>query len=291
MFVDTVRLPSILWALAAALALAIRHAELPKKYAGEPGEVIGAFVIISLTLVVMSIAVRGLSEYGERQGMQFAAAGLSRALIRVVVVALGATALLANFGVPITPLLATLGVGGLAVALALQDTLANFFAGIHILVERPISVGDSVRLEGGQEGVVTDIGWRTTRVRAGSFDIIVVPNTKITSGILVNHSLPDRSTLAEVTVAVSHHADPEQVRRIVLEEAAAAEGVRRDVAATFLCDPGVLPTHSQFKVLVQVEDWALMGRVQSDIRMRLLARFRAEGVPLPHTPCPQSSAF
>jgi hypothetical protein len=123
MFVDTVRFPSVLWGLAASLALAMRHVELPKNISEDAGEIIGAFVIVSLTLVVMSITVRALSEYGERQGMQFAAAGLSRALIRVVVVAFGATALLANFGVQITWLLGTLGVGGLAVALALQDTL------------------------------------------------------------------------------------------------------------------------------------------------------------------------
>jgi small-conductance mechanosensitive channel len=118
-------------------------------------------------------------------------------------------------------------------------------------------------------------------VRTGNLDIIVVPNTKITSGILVNHSLPSRRTLAEVAVPVAHEADAEQVRRIALEEAVATEGVRRDFEPVFLCDPGVLPTHSQFKVIVQVEDWAVQGRVQSDIRMRLLARFRAEGVPLP----------
>ncbi len=281
MFVATVRLPSILWALAAALALAMRYVDLPKRYAGMPAEWIGGFVIASLTLVAMSIAVRALSEYGERQGMPFAAAGLSRALIRVLVVALGGTALLANFGVQITPLLTALGVGGIAVALALQDTLANLFAGIHILVERPIFVGDFIKLEGGQEGVVTDIGWRTTRVRTGGFDMIVVPNTKITSGILVNHSLPDRRTLAEVAVAVSLRADPEQVRRIALEEAAAAEGVSKDFAPVFLCDPGVLPTHLQFKVIVQVADRLTQARVQSEIRMRLLARFRDEGVPLP----------
>ncbi len=281
MLVDTVRFPSILWALAASLTFAFRHARLPEKYADEPRVLIGAFVIVSLTLVAMSIAVRALGEYGERQGMPFAAAGLSRALIRVVVVAFGATALLANFGVQITWLLGTLGVGGLAVALALQDTLSNFFAGIHIMVERPISVGDSIRLEGGLEGTVIDIGWRTTRVRTGALDIIVVPNTKITSGILVNHSLPSRRALAEIAVPVAHEADAEQVRRIALEEAAAVEGVRRDFEPVFLCDPGVLPTHSQFKVIVQVEDWAVQGRVQSDIRMRLLARFRAEGVPLP----------
>lgn len=282
-FVATIRFPSFLWSLAAALAVAIEYTKLPREDAARASLWIGAFVIISLTLVAASVAVRMLSQYGERQGMPFAAAGLSRALIRVLVFALGAAWLLAHFEMwkGITPLLTALGVGGIAVALALQDTLANFFAGIHILVERPIIVGDSIRLESGHEGVVTDIGWRTTRVRTGSNDMVVVPNTKITSGILVNYSLPDRRTMTEVQILASHKADAELVRRIVLEEAARVEGVLADPAPLFLCDPGVLPTHLQCKLVVQMADRGALGRVQSELRMRLLARFRDEGVPLP----------
>jgi len=282
-FVATIRFPSFLWSLAAALAVALEYTKLPREDAARASLWIGAFVIISLTLVAASVAVRMLSQYGERQGMPFAAAGLSRALIRVLVFALGAAWLLAHFEMwkGITPLLTALGVGGIAVALALQDTLANFFAGIHILVERPIIVGDSIRLESGHEGVVTDIGWRTTRVRTGSNDMVVVPNTKITTGILVNYSLPDRRTMTEVQILASHKADAELVRRIALEEAARVEGVLADPAPLFLCDPGVLPTHLQCKLVVQMADRGALGRVQSELRMRLLARFRDEGVPLP----------
>lgn len=278
---DTIRLPSVFWALAAALEFALTHVELSEKYARRADDWIGAFVIFSLTLVAMSVAGRMMIAYGERQGMPLAAAGLPRTLTRVVIVTLGAMALLANFHRQITPLLTALGVGGIAVALALQDTLANFFAGIHILVERPISVGDSIRLENGQEGTVTDIGWRTTRVRTGSNDTIVVPNTKITSGILVNYSLPDPRSVIEVAVLVSQEADPEQVCRFAVEEAAQVEGVLKDPAPVCLCDPGLLPTHLQFKVLVNVASRLEAGRVQSDLRLRLLRRLRKEGVPLP----------
>lgn len=282
-FAATIRFPTILWALAGALAVALEHSKLPRDFAGPASKWVEAFIILSLTLVAASVAVRMVAEYGARQGMAFAAAGLSRGLIRGLVFALGAGWLLAHFEMwrGITLLLTALGVGGIAVALALQDTLANLFAGIHILVERPIFVGDFIRLEGGQEGVVTDIGWRTTRVRTGSNDMVVVPNMKITSGILVNYSLPDLRTIAEVLVPVAHGADAEQVRRIALEEAARAEGVLAEPAPVFLCDPGVLPTHLQFKLVVQVANRLAMGRVQSDIRLRLLERFRAEGVPLP----------
>src|SRR4030095_2322700 len=101
----------------------------------------------------------------------FAVAGLSRTLIYIFVFSIGLLVLLSEFDVKITPILTALGVGGLAVALALQDTLANLFAGIHILVEEPISLGATIRLASGEEGVVTDIGWRTTRVRNGSNNV------------------------------------------------------------------------------------------------------------------------
>ena len=280
-FSAAIRFPSVLWALAAALAVALENAEIPSRYVARTSLWVGAFIIIGLTLVAASVAVRMLTEYGLRQGMSFAGAGLARTLIRVLVLALGAVWLLRHFNREITPLLTALGVGGIAVALALQDTLANFFAGIHILVERPIFVGDAIRLEGGQEGVVTDIGWRTTRVRTGNNDMVVVPNTKITSGILVNFSLPDRRTSGEVQILVSHQADAEQVRRIALEEAAGVDGVLAEPAPLFLFEPGVLPTHLQCKLVVQIADRGTLGRVQSELRMRLLARFRAEGVPLP----------
>jgi small-conductance mechanosensitive channel len=278
---DTIWLPSVFWALAAALEFALAHAELPDKYARLADDWIVAFVIVSLTLVAMSAAGRMMIAYGQRQGMPLAAAGLPRTLTRVVIVILGAMALLSSFHKQIAPLLTALGVGGIAVALALQDTLVNFFAGIHILVERPISVGDYIRLENGQDGVVTDIGWRTTRVRTGSNDTIVIPNTKITSGILINYNLPDPRGVIEVAVAVAHEADAGQVCRIALEEAAQVAGVLEAPAPVCLCDPGVLPTHLQFKLLVNVASRLEAGRVQSELRLRLLRRLRTEGVPLP----------
>jgi small-conductance mechanosensitive channel len=84
-----------------------------------------------------------------------------------------------------------------------------------------------------------------------------------------------------VAVLAAHEADPEQVRRIALEEAARVEGVLEEPAPVVLCDPGVLPTHLQFKLLVSVGNRAEQGRIQSEIRLRVLERFRAEGVPLP----------
>jgi small-conductance mechanosensitive channel len=89
--------------------------------------------------------------------------------------------------------------------------------------------------------------------------------------------------VAEVQILVSHKANAQLVRRIALEEAARVEGVLAEPAPLFLCDPGVLPTHLQCKLVVQIADRSALGRIQSEIRTRLLGRFRDEGVPLPET--------
>lgn len=279
---DTVALPSLLWCLAAAIAVSLHFVELDPRPLRWASDAIVIFVIVSLSLVAASLAVRMIAAYGERQGMPLAVAGLSRTLTRVLVLAIGLMTLLAYLKISITPVLTALGVGGIAVALALQDTLANFFAGVHILVERPIFVGDFIRLESGQEGVVTDIGWRTTRVRTLSGNMVVVPNTKITSGTLVNYSLPDPGAVVDLPVAVAHEADADRVAAIAREEALQVEGVDPTFTPLVFCDPGVLPTHLQLKLLVRAADQTQRGRVLSDIRFRLLRRFRQEGIPLPN---------
>jgi small-conductance mechanosensitive channel len=232
-------------------------------------------------MVVASASVRALAAHGRRRGIALALSGMASTLIRIFVFTLGLTALLRLYQVNIAPLLAALGVGGLAVALALQDTLANFFAGIHILIEEPIALGSFIRLSTGDEGVVTDIGWRTTRVRNGASNVVVIPNTKITSGILINYNLPDPRVAAEVAVMVGYDADLDRVRRIALAEAQACDGVLDTPAPFVLFNPGLLPTHLQFTVTFTVADFGQKGPVQSEVRLRIYRRLREEGVPLP----------
>jgi small-conductance mechanosensitive channel len=276
-----IRIPSILWCFAIAIFIAIRTAAPSQTQLFWAHRGIGTFLIISISLVVASIAVNMISAYGQQHNMPFAVAGLSHTLTYVLVMGLGALMLLRSFGVEITPLLTALGVGGLAVALALQDTLANFFAGIHILIEEPMVVGDFIKLSSGEEGVVRDIGWRTTRVQTGVANTIVIPNTKITSGILTNFSVPERRVFADVVILTGLDADPEQVKRIALQVAAQTDGVLKQYAPVFLFDPGVVHTHMGFRLLAQIASQTEKGGVQSALRLKLLERFRAEGVPLP----------
>ena len=125
-----------------------------------------------------------------------------------MVVTIGLLVVLRGVGLEITPILTALGVGGLAVALALQDTLANLFAGLYLSVAKHIRLGNYIRLASGEEGYVVDIDWRATRLRQLTNNTVLVPNAKLSQSIVTNYHLPDRelaasSRQASITRAIS----------------------------------------------------------------------------------------
>src|SRR5436189_26412 len=101
---------------------------------------------------------------------------VARVTVRIAVLVLATIMALESLGVPVAPLLTTLGVGSLAVALALQETLANFFAGLYLLADRPVRPGDYIKIHDGEEGFVQAIGWRSSRLRTTKNNIVIVPN-------------------------------------------------------------------------------------------------------------------
>ena len=124
-----------------------------------------------------------------------------------------------SLGISITPLLTALGVGGLAVALALQDTLTNLFSGLQILLTKQIRPGDYVRLASGEEGTVLDIAWRTTTLKTRSELTIIIPNRNIASTILTNHSWPRQAYFVSISLQVDHNNDLAKVQRVAIEVA------------------------------------------------------------------------
>ena len=138
-------------------------------------------------------------------------------IVRIVIYAIGLLFLLQSLGISITPLLTALGVGGLAVALALQETLTNLFAGIQIIASGKIKPNNYVQLESGQEGYVQDITWRSTTIKALPNHIIIVPNSKMAGAIVRNYSLPENEIAVLINVGVSYDSDLEKVERVTIE--------------------------------------------------------------------------
>ncbi len=140
-------------------------------------------------------------------------------IIKIFVVLIAVIVLFDQLGIAVSPLVASLGIAGLAVALAMQDTLSNFFSGVYLTAERPFKAGDFVKLETGEDGFITEIGWRTTKIKALSDYIIVIPNSKLAQTITRNYSAPTKAINFLINFSVSYDSDLEKVERIGLEVA------------------------------------------------------------------------
>jgi small-conductance mechanosensitive channel len=198
---------------------------------------------------------------------------------------LGGLILLNEMGLSITPILTALGVGGLAVALALQDTLSNFFAGFYIMMAGQIRVGDYVKLDSGEEGYVVDISWRSLTIRTLPNNVVVVPNSKVAQANVTNYSLPEKRMSLLVKVGVSYDSDPDEVERILVEEALAAggaiPGLLSEPAPFVRFIPGFGDFSLDFTLIVQVSEFVDQYLVQHELRKRIFRRFRREGIEIP----------
>jgi len=137
----------------------------------------------------------------------------------IIVLSLALLWILGQLGIEITSLIAALGIGGLAVALALQPTLFNFFSGAQVAVDRPIKIGDFIELESGEKGTVVDIGWRSTKVRNFQNNIVVLPNSKIAESKLINYTTPSEEIGFIMGCGVAYDSDLEKVEKIAVEVA------------------------------------------------------------------------
>jgi small-conductance mechanosensitive channel len=184
------RLASLLWCVVVGAWAGIDAADLPSRLEARLELFVQALVIASVTITVGGLLAAGLTRFAFHRGLVLASTGLSQTIIRASILTMGGLTLLAHVGLTITPILTALGIGGIATALALQDTLSNLLGGFHLLMDRPAVVGDTVRLENGMEGIIEDIGWRSTRIRNMGDDkgLIVVPNAKLAQSILTNRS-------------------------------------------------------------------------------------------------------
>ncbi|MHB0935165.1 MAG: mechanosensitive ion channel family protein [Armatimonadota bacterium] len=208
-------------------------------------------------------------------------AALSRKVVTVIVWAVGGILVLGQLGLEITPLLTTLGLGSLAVALALQDTLANFFAGIYLMLDRPIRVGDYVRLDTGDEGFVDAIGWRSTHIRLWSNYIVVIPNTRLTSSIITNLVLNQSETSVYIHGGVGYLNDLEHVERVLIE--VAHETQERVDGAVTGAEPLIRfqefgDSNITFLAILKVSEFAYQYVLKHEFIKAVHRRFREEGI-------------
>lgn len=217
----------VLWALAFGLYVLIETQGLPRNVEDFSSKVLGVLVIFSVTVVVSRIGTEMIEHYKSVVTGLASAASLLKNVVRVAVYSIGTLVILDDVHVSIAPLLAALGVGGLAIGLGLQETLSNFFAGLQILAARQIQVGDYVHLSTGDEGYVEDLNWRATVIRSLAGNYVIIPNKNLANLIITNYQFPTPDVGIDLEVGVDYKSDLEEVERVTLE---VANEVQRTVA-------------------------------------------------------------
>ncbi len=205
-------------------------------------------------------------------------------ITKLIVYVLGLLVILQSLGVSITPLLTAMGVGGLGVALALQDTLANLFAGIHIIASKQVRAGDYVRLDTGEKGSVSDINWRNTTINDLPNNNIIVPNAKLASSVITNYYQPEKEMSVLVDVGVSYDSDLENVERITLE--VAAEVLNRLSGGVSEFKPFIRyhtfgDSSINFTVILRVKEFADQYVIKHEFIKKLHKRYQDEKIEIP----------
>jgi small-conductance mechanosensitive channel len=186
-------------------------------------------------------------------------------------------------GLSVTSLLAAASVPALAVGLALQDTLKNMFAGVQIVIDQPIRVGDFVEVDKGTRGTVIEIGLRSTKIRSVDNNTIIIPNSIIAGAIVTNLDYQDRSYNQWLDVSVAYGTDSRRAQAVLEDELARAakelEGVTVEPGAVTLKKLGA--SSIDFAVCVRLRQWAGRLPVVTELHHRIYGRLMAEGIEIP----------
>jgi small-conductance mechanosensitive channel len=277
--------PSVYWCIAAGLYLGMAVSDLPAKYVFYCYRTIHVILVLSMSIAVANVAASVFGAQMQKLDLPLSSTTLVGGVLKGAVIVIGMLIILGILGISIAPLITALGVGGLAVALALQDTLANLFAGLHLLIEKSIRVGDFIKLESGHEGYVDDITWRTSRIRTLSNNTVMIPNKKLAQSEVVNYSLPQPEMSISVVLRAGYGADHDLVERVLVEEAQKAvsdlpglvEGQKPSVAF----NPG--ESWVEFSLNFTVKRFVDQYAVQDAVRKRVFRRFAQEGIEIPFT--------
>jgi small-conductance mechanosensitive channel len=240
--------------------------------------------IASGTALVARMAVNYVNLYSASVSGVLPSTTIFSNLMRLIVYLTGLLVILQSLGISITPILTALGVGGLAVALALQDTLSNLFSGLQIIGSGQVKPGDFIRLESGEEGYVVDVTWRNTTVRQLPNNMIIVPNSQLASSRVTNFYQPDKELAVLVQVGVSYESDLRHVERVTME---VARQVMREATGGVPDFEPFIRYHTfadfsiNFTVIMRGKEFVDQYFIKHEFVKRLHDRYNVEGIEIP----------
>ncbi|NBV41498.1 mechanosensitive ion channel family protein [bacterium] len=197
---------------------AIGMAKLTERTIHLSDQVLLVVTILLVTRTIERIAAAVLDIYASNARSVFPATTIFNNIIKISIYITGILVVLHSLGISVAPIITALGIGGLAVALALKDTLSNLFAGIQVIVSRQLSIGDYVKLASGEEGHITDITWRNAVIHSLQNNVVIVPNSTLATSVITNYGLPKKEVSFSIPMQIDYHSDLDMVEKVVIEE-------------------------------------------------------------------------
>jgi small-conductance mechanosensitive channel len=280
---DAVPRPAGMAVFLAGLAGGLRFLTVPETRLLELHKIL-AFSLATLgVILVMRVAFKAIEAYGRSNPALRSSAGIGKALTWIAGLALVGVLASDTLGISPAPALTAFGVGSIAVALAVQDSLSNFFSGLYIIIDKPIRPGDFVRVDPSYEGYVASIGWRSTQLRTVSNNLVIIPNATLSKAIITNYSLPSPHMASNVRVDVPADADVDKVLATLAEVTETVKdisGVAATPVPSVVLVPGFVDGGIAFTISYSVSSISEQQNVQHAVRMRIAARFRAANIAL-----------
>ncbi|MEE2733651.1 MAG: mechanosensitive ion channel family protein [Pseudomonadota bacterium] len=248
----------------------------------------GAAKILIIVAIIL-FADRFLSGLLQQQTTRSEALKTSKGILmgitRGIVFGIGGLIMLGTLGISITPLIASLGITSLAVALALQPTLENFFSGVQLIVDKPVRVGDFIELDSGEQGFVEKIGWRSTWIRMLPNNTVIMPNSALSNSKIINYFYPEKELSVPVEVGVHYNSDLDHVEQITLEvarEILISHKWGVDDYETFVVFHTFDSSSINFTVMLRAQEYFNRFFIKSEFIKALHRRYREEGIVIPY---------
>jgi len=284
LLVSALKVPLVLFILGIGLNFFMDAVPFPQKWMKYANALLIILFVLSGYFFLDKLMIEILRRSSAKMDLIASSTGVLKTLFRTIVLGFVFLIILDRLKITITPFLASLGIGGLVVALALQDTLANFFSGMYIFFDKPIRIGDYIMLESGQEGYVTDIGWRNTRIRMLPNNIVIVPNAKVVGSQITNFYLPEPQLAVLVQVGVSYQSDLEKVEHVTIK---VAREVLQEVEGGVKEFEPFIRYHTfgdfsiNFSVILRAQEYVHKYLITHEFIKRLHRRYQLEGIEIP----------
>jgi small-conductance mechanosensitive channel len=242
-------------------------------------------VVIALVLFIDRLLTSLVGQYADQNLSLRTSKGIMQGVSHIIILGIGVLIVLGTMGISITPVIASLGITSLAVALALQPTLENFFSGVQLVIDKPIRVGDFIELDSGEQGFVDKIGWRTTWIKMLPNNVVIIPNSVISKSKLINYYYPEKELSVPVEVGVHYDSDLEHVERVTLEvarEILISHKWGVDDYETFVLFHTFDNSSINFTVMLRAQEYFNRFFIKSAFIKALHQRFREEGITIPY---------